>query len=73
MPSLPKDGVRRVKISKLRQAIAKAMNTANTLIPSTTLMDEFDVSKLVEFRASQKDKLLEKGVKLTYFLSSSKP
>ena len=66
MPSLPKDGVRRVKISKLRQAIAKAMNTANTLIPSTTLMDEFDVSKLVEFRASQKDKLLEKGVKLTY-------
>ncbi len=66
MPALPKDGVRRVKISKLRQAIAKAMNTANTLIPSTTLMDEFDVSKLVEFRASQKDKLLEKGVKLTY-------
>ncbi len=66
MPALPKDGVRRVKISKLRQAIAKSMNTANTLIPSTTLMDEFDVSKLVEFRASQKDKLLEKGVKLTY-------
>lgn len=66
MPALPKDGVRRVKISKLRQAIAKSMNTANTLIPSTTLMDEFDVSKLVEFRASQKDKLLEKGIKLTY-------
>lgn len=66
MPALPKDGVRRVKISKLRQAIAKSMNTANALIPSTTLMDEFDVSKLVEFRASQKDKLLEKGVKLTY-------
>ena len=66
MPALPKEGVRRVKISKLRQAIAKSMNTANALIPSTTLMDEFDVSKLVEFRASQKDKLLEKGVKLTY-------
>ena len=66
MPALPKDGVRRLKISKLRQAIAKSRNTANALIPSTTLMDEFDVSKLVEFRASQKDKLLEKGVKLTY-------
>jgi pyruvate dehydrogenase E2 component (dihydrolipoamide acetyltransferase) len=66
MPSLPKDGVRRVKISKLRQAIVKAMNTANVVIPATTLMDEIDVSKLVEFRKSQKDKLAEKGIKLTF-------
>jgi pyruvate dehydrogenase E2 component (dihydrolipoamide acetyltransferase) len=66
MPSLPKDGVKRVKISKLRQAIVKAMNTANLVIPSTTLMDEIDVTKLVEFRKSQKAKLEEKGIKLTY-------
>jgi len=66
MPALPKDGVRRVKISKLRQAIVKAMNTANLVIPSTTLMDEIDVTKLVEFRKSQKAKLEEKGIKLTY-------
>jgi len=66
MPALPKDGVKRVKISKLRQAIVKAMNTANLVIPSTTLMDEIDVTKLVEFRKSQKAKLEEKGIKLTY-------
>jgi pyruvate dehydrogenase E2 component (dihydrolipoamide acetyltransferase) len=66
MPALPKDGVKRVKISKLRQAIVKSMNTANLVIPSTTLMDEIDVSKLVEFRKSQKAKLEEKGIKLTY-------
>jgi pyruvate dehydrogenase E2 component (dihydrolipoamide acetyltransferase) len=66
MPALPKEGVRRVKITKLRQAIVKAMNTANLVIPATTLMDEFDVSKLVEFRKSQKDKLAEKGIKLTF-------
>jgi pyruvate dehydrogenase E2 component (dihydrolipoamide acetyltransferase) len=66
MPTLPKDGVKRVKISKLRQAIVKSMNTANLVIPSTTLMDEFDVTKLVEFRKSQKAKLEEKGIKLTY-------
>jgi len=66
MPALPKDGVKRVKISKLRQAIVKAMNTANIVIPSTTLMDEIDITKLVEFRKSQKDKLAEKGIKLTF-------
>ncbi|MFZ9139650.1 MAG: dihydrolipoamide acetyltransferase family protein [Bacilli bacterium] len=66
MPALPKDGVKRVKISKLRQAIVKSMNTANLVIPSTTLMDEIDVTKLVEFRKSQKAKLEEKGIKLTY-------
>jgi pyruvate dehydrogenase E2 component (dihydrolipoamide acetyltransferase) len=66
MPALPKEGVRRVKITKLRQAIVKAMNTANLVIPATTLMDEIDVSKLVEFRKSQKDKLAEKGIKLTF-------
>ncbi|MGA0875439.1 MAG: dihydrolipoamide acetyltransferase family protein [Bacilli bacterium] len=66
MPALPKDGVKRVKISKLRQAIVKSMNTANLVIPSTTLMDEIDVTKLVEFRKAQKAKLEEKGIKLTY-------
>ena len=66
MPALPKEGVKRVKISKLRQAIVKSMNTANLVIPSTTLMDEIDVTKLVEFRKSQKAKLEEKGIKLTY-------
>jgi pyruvate dehydrogenase E2 component (dihydrolipoamide acetyltransferase) len=66
MPSFSGDGIKRVKISKLRKAIVNAMTVSNQVIPATTLMDEFDVSKLVAFRAAQKAALEAKGVKLTY-------
>lgn len=66
MPSMPKEGIRREKISKLRQSIVKAMDTSNQLIPATTVMDEFDVTKLVNFRNDQKARIKEKGMKLTY-------
>ena len=66
MPSMPKDGIRREKISKLRQSIVRAMDTSNQLIPATTVMDEFDVTELVNFRNEQKARIKEEGTKLTY-------
>lgn len=66
MPTFAGDGIKRVKISKLRKAIVNAMTVSNQVIPATTLMVEFDVSKLVALRAAQKASLESKGVKLTY-------
>lgn len=66
MPKLPEEGVRREKVSKLRQSIVKAMDTSNQLIPATTIMDEIDVSKLVEFRNENKGLAKEHDAKLTY-------
>jgi pyruvate dehydrogenase E2 component (dihydrolipoamide acetyltransferase) len=66
MPTFTGDGIKRVKISKLRKAIVNAMSVSNQVIPATTLMDEFDVSKLVALRSAQKAALEAKGVKLTY-------
>jgi len=57
---------RRVKISTLRKTIVKAMTISKQVIPHTTLMDELDVTELVNFRQSQKAFAAEKGVKLTY-------
>ncbi len=66
MPDIPEEGTRREKISKLRQTIVNAMNRSNQLIPATTVMDEFDVTELVNFRKNQKEAASEHGVKLTY-------
>ena len=66
MPALPQEGVRREKVSKLRQSIVKAMYTSNQLIPATTIMDEIDVSKLVAFRNENKGLAKEHDAKLTY-------
>jgi pyruvate dehydrogenase E2 component (dihydrolipoamide acetyltransferase) len=57
---------RRVKVSTLRKTIVKAMTISKQVIPHTTLMDELDVTDLVNFRQSQKAFAAEKGVKLTY-------
>ena len=66
MPSFSPDQVTRVKISKLRKAIVNSMSVANAIIPMTTLMDEFDVRKLVALRDTQKESAKVEGVKLTY-------
>ncbi len=66
MPKMPEDRVRREKISKLRKAVVTAMDKSNTLIPATTVMDEFDVTDLVTFRKEQKSRAQNHDVKLTY-------
>lgn len=67
VPSLnDRDGDRREKISSLRRSVVNAMTQSKQIIPHTTLIDELDVTELVKFRKSQKDKAAEQGVKLTY-------
>ncbi|MFP4286266.1 MAG: dihydrolipoamide acetyltransferase family protein [Candidatus Izemoplasmataceae bacterium] len=66
MPKLPTEGTRREKISKLRKAVVNAMDTSNALIPATTVMDEFDVTELVNFRNKEKNNASLAGIKLTY-------
>lgn len=66
LPSFDESRVRREKVSKLRETIAKNMSLSKTVIPHTTVMDEVDVSKLVAFRNEQKGLAEEKGVHLTY-------
>ncbi len=72
MPTFNDQEVTRVKISKLRKTIVNAMSVANSIIPMTTLMDEFDVSALVSLRESQKEHMKAQGVKLTYLAYISK-
>lgn len=64
--NLPTEGTTREPITKLRKAIVNSMVTSKTLIPHTTLMEEINVSKLVEFRNSQKEFAANQGVKLTF-------
>jgi pyruvate dehydrogenase E2 component (dihydrolipoamide acetyltransferase) len=66
MPAFNENEVTRVKISKLRKTIVNAMTIANAVIPMTTLMDEYDVHRLVEDRERQKETAKAQGVKLTY-------
>jgi pyruvate dehydrogenase E2 component (dihydrolipoamide acetyltransferase) len=56
----------RVPLKGVRKVIAAAMVKSVYTAPHVTLMDEVDVSKLVEFRTSMKPLAEKKGVKLTY-------
>lgn len=60
------NGDRREKISTLRKSVVKAMTLSKQVIPHTTLIDELDVSKLVDFRNEYKEMAKTQGVKLTY-------
>ena len=60
------EGSKRVPISKIRKTIAKNMKVASSTIPHVTMMDEYNVSKLVAFRNEQKGPALTYGIKLTY-------
>ncbi|QKS71575.1 2-oxo acid dehydrogenase subunit E2 [Paenalkalicoccus suaedae] len=56
----------REKMSGIRRAIAKAMVNSKHTAPHVTLMDEIDVTALVEHRKAFKPVAQEKGIKLTY-------
>lgn len=56
----------RVPFKGIRKIIAGAMSKSVYTAPHVTLMDEVDVTKLVELRAKSKAMAEKKGVKLTY-------
>ncbi len=56
----------REPMSGIRKAIAKAMVNSKHTAPHVTLMDEIDVTKLVEHRKKFKEVAAEKGIKLTF-------
>ncbi|MEX1030169.1 MAG: dihydrolipoamide acetyltransferase family protein [Paenibacillaceae bacterium] len=56
----------RVPLKGVRKVIAAAMVKSVYTAPHVTVMDEVDVSKLVEFRTSMKPLAEKKGIKLTY-------
>ncbi len=69
IPELNKDFYGPVEVEKLspiRKAISHAMAISKANIPHAVMMDEFDVSKLVEFRKEARKAAKDKGVKLTY-------
>jgi pyruvate dehydrogenase E2 component (dihydrolipoamide acetyltransferase) len=56
----------REKMSGIRKAIAKAMVNSKHTAPHVTLMDEVDVTKLVDHRKKFKEVAAAKGIKLTF-------
>ncbi len=56
----------RVPLKGVRKVIANAMSKSVYTAPHVTIMDEVDVSKLVELRQNAKPLAEKKGVKLTY-------
>ena len=56
----------REKMSSIRNAIAKAMVYSKQTAPHVTLMDEIDVTRLVDSRKKYKEVAADKGIKLTY-------
>jgi pyruvate dehydrogenase E2 component (dihydrolipoamide acetyltransferase) len=67
VPKLKVSGeVERIPLSMLRKTIAKNMALSKRVIPHAAVLDEFDVSKLVEFRSAVKELSKEKVVQLTY-------
>lgn len=58
--------VERVPVSRLRKTIAENMVLSKSVIPHTSVMDDFDVTELVKLRTEQKDMAREKGISLTY-------
>lgn len=59
-------GTRRVAVSSVRKAIVQAMTISKQTIPHTILMDEVDVSLLVNLRNEQKEIAKNEGIALTY-------
>lgn len=56
----------RVPLRGVRKVIAQAMVKSVYTAPHVTIMDEVDVSKLVELREKAKPLMEQKGIKLTY-------
>ncbi|RPA57271.1 biotin/lipoyl-binding protein [Aerococcus agrisoli] len=66
VPTNNADRVERVKMTPMRKAIAKAMDTANHTAPMVTLFKDVEVSKLWDHRKKFKDIAAERGTKLTF-------
>lgn len=67
IPALKIEGdLERVPLTMLRKTIAKNMVLSKSVIPHAVVMDEFDVTKLVEFRNEVRLLAEEKGIHLTY-------
>lgn len=60
------DRVDRIKMTPMRKAIAKAMDTANHTAPMVTLFKDVEVSQLWDHRKKFKDIAAERGTKLTF-------
>lgn len=58
--------IERIPLSMLRKTIAKNMALSKRTIPHAAVLDEFDVTKLVEFRGTVKELAQNNGVHLTY-------
>src|SRR5699024_12620188 len=56
----------REKMSGIRRAIASAMVNSTTKAPHVTLLDEVDVTELLQHRKRFKEVAQEQDVKLTY-------
>ncbi|WP_323847532.1 MAG: dihydrolipoamide acetyltransferase family protein [Phytoplasma sp.] len=55
-----------IKISKIREIIAKRMVVAKTEIPDVTITEEVDITNLVILRKRLKNELEPQGIKITY-------
>ncbi|WP_341266412.1 dihydrolipoamide acetyltransferase family protein [Candidatus Phytoplasma fraxini] len=55
-----------IKMSKIREIIAKKMTVAKTEIPDVTLTEEVDITDLVILRKRLKNELEPQGIKITY-------
>ncbi len=58
-------GVRREKMSRMRQTIARNMLASYTTIPQLTNFDDVDVTELERIRKDSKDDYAASGIKLT--------
>lgn len=58
--------VDRVPLKGIRKSIAQHMVEAHKHIPSVTMMDQVEITKLVNLREKEKIKAKNKGIKLTY-------
>ncbi|MFD2612218.1 dihydrolipoamide acetyltransferase family protein [Paenibacillus gansuensis] len=56
----------RIPFKGIRKAIANAMVKSVYTAPHVTIMDEVDVTKLVDFRTKLKPAMEKKGIKVTY-------
>jgi pyruvate dehydrogenase E2 component (dihydrolipoamide acetyltransferase) len=67
VPKLKLSGeTERIPLSILRKTIAKNMAHSKRVIPHAAVLDEFDVSKLVDLRSTVKELAQNNGVHLTY-------
>lgn len=66
VPKEPEALIERVPMSMIRKTIAANMTQSKYTIPHTAVMDEVDVTGLVEYRTRTKDMAKDKDIKLTY-------